>query len=675
MTLIYWLLCVLIAAVPAFLLYRSDRKKNIPLKWLPASLRFLTVFLTAALLLAPAFPSSRTEEEAPLLLWLHDNSTSAGAALGKDTVLYREKVGKLSRQWSGDYTLVPFTYGSKLRKDSILRFDERTTNMAEALQDAVAQYQDQNIGAVILSGDGVFNEGLDPLYAQLGLAVPVYTIGLGDSTQPKDLLVSRVYANKTVALNATFEILVDIRAEKLMGEAAELSIVNNGKKVAGARLNIDKDRFTGSLRFEAKAGQKGFQKYTAVLSQLKGESNIINNRMDFVVEVVDQQAKILLLAAAPHPDLAAIAAALEAVPQYKVIQRVGVSGAPDLTGISVVIAHQVPSTTGIQLAAAKIPVWYILGRQSNMALFNNSQSVLSIAGSNAINDVTPITVPGFSYYTLPEEINAVLAKMPPLQVPFGNYSSGPGTQDLLRQQIGNVATNYPLWTFSADEVPQSVLCGEGIWRWRMYEYKNYRRHQVVDELIRQTVGFLNVKKDDRPFRVFMDKYVCSDSEPINIFAELKNEKGELVNQPEAALQVKDSSGKEWNYKLEKTGNSYRLNIGLLAAGSYRYSGSVLMNGRKLQSEGMFVVESAPLEQLRTHADFDLLYKLAQQSGGQFFTLQNMEAISDSLKNNAVVKPVIHEDKIYRQLIDFRWLFPIILIFAAAEWLLRKYWNV
>lgn len=675
MNFIYWLLCFVIGLLPACFIFIRDRKKDIPVKWLPSLLRFFTCFLTAALLLAPAFPLQHTEEEKPLLLWLQDNSSSMRTALGKDSAGYRKKVEDLKAQWQKDYQVVSLGFGGDVSRDSTFRYDQKSTDIAGALQSVTEQYRDQNIGAVILSSDGMYNEGLDPLYAPYGSAVPVYAIGLGDSTRPKDISISRVYANKTVALNSSFEIVADLRVEKLNGLNTTLSVSHNGKSVAQAPVRVDKDRYTASFRFEAKAAEKGFQRYSITVPQVEGEQNAANNRMDFFVEVIDEQTKVLLLAAAPHPDIAAIKAALEDVPQYKTEVRFGADVPADLSSYALVIAHSLPALQGGRIPAlGNIPVWYILGSQTNLPAFTQAQNLLRLTGTNNTNDAVPLINAGFSYFTLPANIREVMAKMPPLQAPYGDYAGSAEGQVLLKQQIGNVPTNYPLWMFRTGASPMAVLCGEGIWRWRLYEFKNFGKHETVDELIRQTVSLLSAKKDTRPFRVFMDKYILSDNEAVTVYAELKNDNGELINGPEAALELVDSAGKSWKYNFEKSGNSYRLNIGLLAPGSYTFKGHTQANGKNYSSEGSFVITSVPLEQLRTNADYELLYKLGQQTGGAFFTYATMGALTDSLKNNQAVKPLIHTDKTYIQFINLRWLFFVILLFAAAEWLLRKYWN-
>jgi len=246
---------------------------------------------------------------------------------------------------------------------------------------------------------------------------------------------------------------------------------------------------------------------------------------------------------------------------------------------------------------------------------------------------------------------------------------------LFQQQGGNASSGLPLWLMQTGEMPCAVLCGTGIWRWRLYEYKGFRKHGTIDELIRQTVRLLSVKKDTRPFRVFMDKYVLSDNEPALLRAELRNQNRELVNEPEVRLTIRDSSGKTLHYTFEKDGLRYVSHPGILGAGNYTFEGTTTYNGKSYVSKGAFTVSSVPLELLRGNADFDLLYKLARQHNGLFFTGKNMDSLGAVLQNDKRIKPVLHSEITYIKWIDRKWLFFLILVLAATEWLLRKYWNL
>jgi len=676
MNFVYWFLCVLIGLVPAFFVFQKDRKRNIPVKWLPAVFRFLTFFFTAVLLLAPGFSKQKNIEEKPILVWLQDNSMSIKQALGQDSIAYRNKVDALLGKWGKDYQIVPLAFGNEIEKDSMFNFHQKSTNISQALQYVFEQYQDRNLGVVVLASDGNFNEGSNPLYAQFPSQASIYTLGLGDSTKPVDAAMERVYANKIISLNSSFEIIADMSALKLNGLKTEASLVHRGKTIAKTPININKDNFNTTFRFEVKANEPGYQQYSVVLPMIGTEGNLQNNKMDITVEVIENQTKILIWAAAPHPDIFAIRDALDNNDQFKISIRYGNENTDGLSDYDLIIAHQIPSVTGIKMPELKnTPVWYILGNQSNLGAFAQNQEILKISNPGSGNVVLPQLNKNFSLFSLPANIQEVVAKLPPLDVASGNYQTIGNTQVLFQQQIGNISTDYPLWMMHSGNPAQAVLAGTGLWRWRIFEYKNFKKHEVVDELIRQTVRLLSAKKDNRPFKVFMDKYVFNDNEPLNVFAELRNENGELVNLPNVVLEIKDSAGKVADYDFEKEGNRYHVNLGLLAPGNYSFLGKVKMNDKNYESKGNFHIASLPLEFLKSYSDFDVLHQLAHQSGGQFHTFKDMQDLEAQILQDNNKKTIIYSEKSYLQFIDLKWLFFLILVFAVSEWLLRKYWSI
>lgn len=675
MTWFYWFLCFLIGAIPAFLVFKKDRRRNIPVKWLPALLRFLAFFFTAALLLAPAFPKHRTTEEKPILIWLQDNSLSIKYALGKDSILYRKKTEYLWKRWKQKYQVAPLAFGDDLHKDSIFHYYQATTNMTAALQYVRDQYEDRNVGAIILSGDGVFNEGINPLFIRTPASIPVYTVGLGDSTVPKDALISRSYANRTALLHNKFELIADIQAFKLNGYHSGVSVIHNGKTIVNRPVFINSNSYSNTLHFEITPDEKGVQRYTIIFNPVAGEKDLNNNRIDMFVEVRDQETKILILAASPHPDIAAIKAALDAT-GYKVTIKYDSDVPADVNDYSLLIAHQVPSLKGTRLSIPdKMPVWYILGQQSDINAFNQNQSLLNIKNPGISNDALPNLNADFNYFALPGSIRELVPKLPPLKVPSGQYLNSNNAAVIFNQQIGNVTTKYPLWLIQPGGKPTAVLCGTGIWRWRVYENKYFRKQETVDDLIRKTVDLLNVKKEEQPFRVFLDKNLFHDNEPVHLYAELRNENEELINTPEARLLIYDTAGNKLRYLFEKTGHSYQINTGVLAPGDYIFSGNVDYNGKHYNSRGAFRVNAIPLERLRSNADFHLLYQLAHQNNGKFYTLDNMSDLETAIKTNKEIKPVLHNEITYLQWIDRRWFFFLIFLLVAAEWLLLKYWGL
>jgi hypothetical protein len=231
----------------------------------------------------------------------------------------------------------------------------------------------------------------------------------------------------------------------------------------------------------------------------------------------------------------------------------------------------------------------------------------------------------------------------------------------------------PIWMLEQGTTPSALLVGEGIWRWRLFEYRHFKSHQVIDEAIRQTVSFLSVNVNDRPFQVALPKYVWSDREAISLNAYLLNSNNEQVNTPDAQLVISDSSGRKHNYSFERSGNAYKLNIGIRASGTYSYYASVVYNGVKYTATGSFVVQSMPIELMESGADYPLLYGIARKDNGALVPGAQVLSLYDSIRNNQNIRPLILTTTETIPLVDWRWYFFLILLVAVAEWLLRKYW--
>src|SRR5690606_13005701 len=222
--------------------------------------------------------------------------------------------------------------------------------------------------AVIVATDGRYNQGSNPTYQQLSLESPVYTVALGDSAAQKDLRIAQVYANKVVTLNSQFEIRTDIVAMLCNGYNNSVQLREaNGSVLSSSAISINTDRYDRSISFTVKANRTGLHHYILSVPAADGEQNTANNRRDLFVEVVDEQKKILIAAAAPHPDVNAIKEALSGLETYKVTVATG-DNLPAPDNYDVLILHQLPAANSnamTKLQSARKPMWFIVGSQVN----------------------------------------------------------------------------------------------------------------------------------------------------------------------------------------------------------------------------------------------------------------------------------------------------------------------
>lgn len=676
MQLVYWLIAIVISVGAGYWVFRADKRRAVPYPWLTSLLRSLLVFFTLLLVLVPTIVITKNVVEKPVVLLLQDNSRSIGPALAGDSLTYRKSVNDLTTRLSDKYKVIQWGFGSIIQNDSIFRYHQAATDISAALSRAQEYFGLQNLGALILATDGRFNEGMNPLYQQLSLHSSLYAVAIGDSVEQKDVRITRVYANKLVTINSSFEVRADIVAVLSKGYSNSAVIKEGDNVLATVPVAVSNDKYDRAVSFTIKAAKAGLHHYTISVPEIEGEQNVTNNRRDIFVEVVEEKKNILIASAAPHPDVNAIKDALSGLESYKLTVCSADNFPSSLSGYNVIILHGLPSPRAkiaTQILASKKPVWFILGSQADLRAFNSMEQLTHSSVTAAMpHDVVGVYNPAFTTFTLPQNIQSVTDKMPPLSLGISNLSSAPGASILFSQKVGG-QTQSALWTLQQGVAPIAILAGEGIWRWRMYEYKNFGDHAVIDECIRQTVAFLSANTNDKPFSASLQKYVWSDQESITLSAHLLNANNEQVNTPDVQLTIADSAGRKQNFTFERSGTAYNLNIGIWAGGSYTYTAHTTYNDKQYSSTGTFVVESIPLELMASGADYPLLYGLAKKYNGGFVTAKNVASLYDSISHNDRVKPIIQTNTETVPLIDRKWYFFIILLIAVGEWLLRKYW--
>ena len=230
--------------------------------------------------------------------------------------------------------------------------------------------------------------------------------------------LTQVYANRSVALNAQTEIRAGLLAMGFAGQNVEISLREGGRTLQTQSVRLAADKFDKSIGFSLVPAGAGLHHYILVASILEGETNHSNNRRDVYINVTEQQQTILLAAAAPHPDIAALRSALSGLEQYKLTVSNSSVLPPDAAKYDVIILHQFP-TGGAELPAALLskPIWYIAGRLSNIStLGKQNLPVMSGLQQTPGANMLPVANTAFSLFTLPAGLANITSKLPPLLV-------------------------------------------------------------------------------------------------------------------------------------------------------------------------------------------------------------------------------------------------------------------
>ena len=688
-----WLiiLALAIGAVYASLLYLFSKKYSKSLTILLFSLRTIVVAILVMLFFNPYIKQKINKIEQPIVIFAQDNSASI--IMTKDSIFYRTKypkiVDSIVNTLEKNYDVEKLLFGGSVNDASSRHFDrpqgaeksheisrfrfaplemsfsEQYTNISEALSTISRQYYKKNVGAVVLLSDGIVNQGVSPELNIENYPFPIYSVTLGDTVSYPSMTIKDVKYNKTVPANMLFPLRVTANALNNKGKEMNVAVKMDGNMVENVSLPVTSNRFSKTLDFNIDSGDEGTKQIEIMVGQ--------SSRRVFIT-VTDKKYHILCIARAPHPDIAAIKSALDDHFKFDVTfnNDVETRHGTSLQDYDLVILHQYNDET-FQETSLQIPTLSIIGSNTNFDAFNKSQNIVSInrGAANTNLDVRGRFNNAFGLFTISSDIKNELKSYPPLALPHCEIAFNGRHDDALLMNVMDIETSNPLLAFSTDSegYKHAFLFGTGCWRWKLYEYFHHKNNDGFNEIFSKTIKYLLTEKDKELTVNHKDSYL--NTENINISAELRNPSRELVNEPDLHIIINNS----YDYIFAKGDNNYNLNIGMLPEGIYNYRAHASLGGIEYNASGTFTVTSEGAEAQDLTANIERMRSLASQTGGKHYYIADIQQLTKDLQNDDRITSISRTETRYDDLINFKWLFVIVLGLITVEWLLRKIFGI
>jgi len=675
------LLALLASLGISFLLYyRNSENSSLSAvqKGILAILRFASLFLVFLFLLSPVLRKVKKIKQLPILAVALDNSISVKPQIQS----FEQLSNTIKERFSGDYQVEFWSFGEKVESNNgSITGTERRSDYGQMIKTLKNNYINKNIGALILVGDGIYNQGQNPVNFASGLKFPVYSIGVGDTTLRVDAAIRSVKTNKVAFLKNKFPIEIELKFSKLKNKIAYIEIENNRKVIYSSTVSIVSDDDFKLEFANPEATQIGLQHYKIRIRPFDEESNAKNNEYEFVIQVLENKQKILMLSDGPHPDLGALRSSISELQNFETELVTGYDIPDSLKKYSLIILNQIPSVKNVasklltKIKESRIPVLFIIGPNTLLEQLNSLELGLKISESKNNEEVQAIFDDNFSLFLLSGETKELLAMAPPLISPFGNTEISPMLQSLAYQSIKNIRTPKTIMAFGNDKGRKvGFIVGEGIWRWRLYNFQNSGNHEAFNELTQKMIQYLSLKENEDNFNVNYPA-LFQETDNIEFTAELYNDSYELVNTPDVNIRIKSDSLKEFNYTFDRTDDYYRLNAGNLQPGDYTFEAETQLGSQHFTEKGNFSIVKNEVELQNNQADFGLLYQLAQQSGGQFSTIDNYGTLLDAIGNNKQITVQQHQQTLLTEWINLKTLFFLLILLLGTEWFFRKFWGI
>ncbi|HYF04380.1 MAG TPA: hypothetical protein VEC36_13435, partial [Patescibacteria group bacterium] len=311
-----WLLVLIITAASTAFAYYSYRVTVPPVstgrRALFILLRTLGVSLLLFVLFEPVLNIARSSEEPPRLAVLLDNSFSmtfkdARSDRRED---FKKALGA-ANPFEIDDNATTLLFDENIRRIQNFHFDSlklggQLSDISKPLGYVQQNAEPDNIRAALLITDGAFNAGNNPLNSAELIGRPLYIIGIGDSTEPRDIAVQSVITNDIAYLETTLPVTVNVKSSGFIDGNITVVLKDNGVKIGEQVISLKREQQIYTVTFEFTPQQEGIRKLTAEIAPREGELTTKNNSASEFVKVLKTKRQILLFAGAPSPDVSFI---------------------------------------------------------------------------------------------------------------------------------------------------------------------------------------------------------------------------------------------------------------------------------------------------------------------------------------------------------------------------------
>lgn len=662
--------------------------------------RGTALFLLLLLLWNPYIRRVSTTEIPPRLIVLHDNSASVRIhpkipvrSLQTHVQAFHSFLDFLNREGCSVDT---YLFDQSLYPLDSLNFEGKATDLYQAIQSLVTEYDPSEISGVVLISDGIVNKGGDPRILLQQPLFPIYTLLMGDTFAYPDLRIKQVLYHPVVTTNTEHPLLIELEANRKVKDPVSLAIYENGELRKTVSVKIPASGIA-TINTVLLGKKKGIYHYRIVVDSIPNELTTLNNVSEFYVNVEDFSYHVALFAGSLSPDLFAIKQPLLRDQRFRYHEFVKKDKnhfykSPTtevLDSAQVFILYNFPESAEDEkwvdsirrrVEKEKARLFLIAGAYTDYRLLTKLEPYLPLTPASstwkslleAQWNLTE-TYRQHSTYPFSPEIEKWLENAPPLMVPQIRWEAKPFSRILATQKLKGITTDIPFFaTYEMGNQRHLMLIGESLWRLRMETYVSSKRFNLYDEWLSNWIIWLCSTYSPLGTYLKTLKSVFTELDPILFSARLVNALQQPISDAEVRVEVWQKDQKVNDLILIPRGNGlYEGQLPPLPSGSYRAQMVAKVNGEIVaKATTTFAVKAVELEGLNLQANQELLKSISRMTKATFTT--SFDELMVQLKEDGILRPRIFtsESLVPLSQLFYPWLFIVLCL--TGEWAVRKW---
>ncbi len=736
---VWWVCAIALIAALALSIWTYQRtvpRTTAGRRRLLIALRAIGLTLVFFVIFQPILTLIKTQEQLPTIAVLLDNSRSmllpqsaTDTSVNRLTAM-KKNISEIfpadlqQKQNSATVTLFSETAqpldSSLARSMAIVKGDGAVTDLSGAIHSLQELQKTRNIGAVVLYSDGAYTAGANPLYAAEQLGVPIYSVGLGDSSERRDVSIGSLFTNELATVGVPQPIDLTIHSVGMTdGEHITVSLYAENEKLGEEQLTVHSGNYDIPLSYSYQPKEAGVVKITAKITNVEGAQATTSNDLQLkYITVLKNTFKIVLFAGAPSSDVSFIKdhfSARKEVELVTYIQKQGAEfyeGAPTydkVRGADLVILVGFPIASSSSESVALVK--RLVSSEGHSLLFVPSRS-LDLAKLKTIEDALPFTINGGIYSTNELNVSASVSTdnitnpilradkeltaapkweaLAPLVKTETHFAPKPESHVLAEATLQGVKIGEPLLlSRTVGKARQIAFTGYGLWKWKLTSFGREQAFaslsrtkdtsvlsmSALDLFLGNATRWLVSRDDNKRVRIEPTQRLYDAGERIEFTAQVYDESFQPLDQAIVSATITGGALKSpLQITLEPRSNgrySTTLPQGL-AAGDYTFTGTATLDSKTLGSDGgRFNVGAYSIEFAEPRMRSDLLRQLSARTGGKFYTPATNASMIQDIKSLSSFAPKKIEERSELEARTSWYILALAILLFSTEWFLRK----
>lgn len=671
-------------------------------------LRSFSILLILFLIFNPKLIYSSYKEIQPRLALLLDNSQSMKI---KDRTydrhaIYSKILNNLDyEKFENNIDIYSFDENikqiSNFTPDS-LKLDGKTTNIYKAVNFVSKLTDEKNYQAMVLITDGAFNSGSNPIYLVDNFPKQIFTVGIGDTIPPKDIVIKSVISSEITFVNNKVDVSAQISITGYPNREFPIMLYENDKLIETKEIKTIDKTTNYNFTFSYQPQTEGIHKITISIPKAEDEYSVENNSNSTFIKVIKNKKIISIFSSAPNSDISFINQYLTQDKEIKVNQYIQkfqsnfyvTPSEKDIAETQLFVLIDFPSSTTPENIINQIirqleqgkPLLFIWGNKLDrkklqlfkdylpfeISSFSNREFLAGVSVNDAVNDNPLMRIEGVT--DAPKQWQS----LPPIFKTETFTTPKMNSKVLAFSTVDNVKLQEPMIAISDfGSHRTAAVLGYGLYRWKLLgtakeiSRGNLEQIDLFSVFIGNTIRWLSISNVEQQVIVKTLKKHFSSTEPVEFIGNVWDNSLNPIDNATVQIELKGNNFSKL-IDMVATGNgNYYAKVASMPKGDYSFNAKAILNNSQLgNSEGRFSVGAINFELLDLTMNKSVLQHLAKFSNGTFYE-NNADGLENQIMN---LKNFTKTNKLVQNEFEFinRWWALILLVVTfSLEWFIRK----